>query len=77
MGMFDTVNFTCPKCDSIIGVQSKAGDCTLADIPSEAVPIDVAASIVGESVYCDHCDKGWIIVANQAPRVVRLALAAK
>ena len=55
MGMFDAVMFVCPRCHHKIEVQSKAGECVLAEIHSSQVPLDVAADLKDEDVYCEAC----------------------
>lgn len=67
MGMYDTVHFTCPKCDRDLAVQSKAGDCRLSDIDCSAVPLDIADDISGEEVFCDPCGRLWTIVSISPP----------
>jgi len=42
MGMFDSVMIKCTKCDKMIEVQSKAGDCCLNEYPEYAVPVEIA-----------------------------------
>lgn len=75
MGMFDRIHFTCPRCDAGIEAQSKHGECTLADISSNAVPIAIAADIVGEEVWCNECMRTWTIVSIDPPPVVVMRLA--
>jgi hypothetical protein len=78
MGMFDTVKFRCPACGAVIVEQSKAGECTLHEYPSEDVPPDIAASIAGIVVRCgqesgDGCGKEWRI-GTSMPTNIRLYL---
>lgn len=63
MGMFDTVRFKCPNCKKReIEVQSKAGDCLLADYCQEKVPQDIAKDIEGEESYCQICHTTWRVI---------------
>jgi hypothetical protein len=77
MGMYDVVVFTCPRCESDIEVQSKAGDCAMAHIDQGEVPIDIARSIEGETVECEsrNCGTVWTVVVKSNPRVVAMGLA--
>lgn len=75
MGMFDRVHFTCPRCDAALEVQSKQGDCVLADFPSGSVPPAIAEDIQGEEVYCGGCNRVWRVVAIDLPKTVAMTLA--
>jgi uncharacterized C2H2 Zn-finger protein len=61
MGMFDTVHFECPKCGHAIEEQSKVGPLDLKDFQASAVPLAIADSLDGESVFCPGCDTEWRI----------------
>lgn len=56
MSLFDTVRFSCPKCSDFLEVRTDVGDCVFTEIPSANVPIAMAESLKGRSVYCRHCD---------------------
>ena len=60
MGMFDTVHFSCPKCNKINSIQSKAGDCMLDNYTLINAPLSILASLVEETkeypVYCEQCN---------------------
>lgn len=55
MGMFDTVVFKCSRCGGRVELQSKAGDCILAEYSASEVPVAIAVDVQGESVKCDGC----------------------
>ena len=74
MGMYDTVCFTCPACDSPLEVQSKAGSCTLSMIDSMEVPLGIADNIVGEHVQCDSCNKTFRVFMPVRIATVQLSL---
>lgn len=74
MGMFDTVVFTCPRCDAQLEAQSKAGKCSLRTINSYEVPIAIAGDLKGESVWCEECQRSWTIVALTLPQVTPMGL---
>ncbi len=74
MGMFDTVIFRCPKCGGQIEEQSKAGECLLKDYNQKEVPVIIAISIEGNMVYCNDCDKSFIISKAVVPQTVSLSL---
>lgn len=59
MGMFDSVNFTCPECGGKVEVQSKAGNCDLEEHPPECVPMAIAADIEGECGICYDCGESF------------------
>lgn len=73
MGMFDEVVFVCYKCGEAISVQSKAGDCYLNEYTRHAVPIKIAADVIGDRVRCDTCNAEYEIFGNY-PRVAELFL---
>ncbi len=75
MGLYDSVNFSCPRCDDLIEVQSKAGKCVLASFPSDEVPLAIAADIAGEKHWCSKCSREWTVVSINAPPVVVMRLA--
>ena len=45
MGMFDSVIVRCPNCNTEQVVQSKGGDCILAEYTLENAPLDVLTDI--------------------------------
>lgn len=52
MGMFDSVNVNCPKCQKIVEFQSKAGNCFLSQFSSHSVPPEIARSLDGTTEIC-------------------------
>lgn len=52
MGLFDSVLFTCPKCEGKVEFQSKAGDCHMATFHPSHVPVRVAMDINGKVEMC-------------------------
>ena len=72
MGMFDSVYVECPHCGEKVEFQSKAGDCYLATIDQEEVPIEIANDIVGDTIYCERCDGRFTlhILTKLPPRTV-------
>lgn len=75
MGMFDSVWFSCPRCDEQIEVQSKAGECVLSSINPNQVPVEIAKDIENEAVYCEKCHRSWTVVALSFVRTVPMRLA--
>lgn len=73
MGMYDTVNFSCPICRTHLEVQSKSGKCLLNDYSCDEVPPEIATDIVGDDVYCDKCEKSFK-VAKRDKNAVPLKL---
>ncbi len=62
MGIYNTVNFRCPKCENFtIEAQSKAED-GFNNYNYDSVPQKTAEDIVGETVYCTMCNKGYKII---------------
>jgi len=61
MGMFDSIMFNCPSCDSSLEEQSKSGRCMLDIYPGYKVPVGIAEDIIGNQLYCEKCDKTYII----------------
>lgn len=64
MGMFDTVHFKCPKCETMIEEQTKAGACDLKDYKQGAVPPAIAACLDGDILTCLGCSTDWRIVSS-------------
>lgn len=75
MGMFDRVVFTCPSCGASVEVQSKSGDCMLDSFGPDMVPIQIAASIEGDTVHCESCNGTFVVCsAMEVPKTVSLRL---
>ena len=56
MGMFDTVNIPCPKCQTPNEFQSKGGDCLLQTYTLENAPKDVLLDVNRHSpITCREC----------------------
>lgn len=60
MGCYDTVYVPCPECKNPVGFQSKAGPCMLTDYNlatrnPNTIPLEVIASLQGESETCMEC----------------------
>ncbi len=71
MGCFDEVTFDCPDCGTRLTVQSKAGKCMMATYDMGEVPMEIAADIDGQSVWCSTCEKS-IRIYNPFGKVVRM-----
>lgn len=74
MGCFDSVNFFCPKCQKIIEVQSKAGNCSMLTFSSIEVPLDIAHDIIDTLVYCDNCKNSFQIHSPFNIKTIPLSL---
>jgi hypothetical protein len=76
MGMFDSVRTSCPKCNSPLEYQSKAGECLLNDYHLDNVPLNIAVSIDGDIEYCVECDSSWkaVIDAEPPPETLKMRL---
>ena len=61
MGMYDTLSFTCPVCNSQTSMQSKMGECVLATYTLNDAPLLVIADIHDEGLknrlFCTQCNK--------------------
>ncbi len=55
MGMYDEVQFRCPRCKETILIQSKAGECSLGTFLCKEVPLAIADDIQDDLVYCESC----------------------
>ena len=66
MGMFDTVEFECPRCGTAISVQSKAGECALMSIDPMVTPLSIAGDLIGETVHCASNDCDFVGEITQA-----------
>jgi len=67
MGMYDSVNFSCPHCGGNIEVQSKAGDCFLASYSPNKIPWDIAQDIEAEECRCSQCSMPWVVETRWTP----------
>jgi transposase-like protein len=74
MGLFDTVNFTCPHCGKTTGVQSKAGPCDLITYDERDVPLAIAAALGDERETCEHCDRDFVLRSSVPDTVVMRAV---
>lgn len=57
MGCFDTVFIKCPKCNTKVSFQSKAGSCSLKKYRAENCPRDIAESLMGKKENCPKCNE--------------------
>lgn len=57
MGMFDSINVTCPHCGSIFEAQSKAGDCLLYVYTLDTAPPEILADLFKYGDNCCTCKK--------------------
>ena len=64
MGIFDEVWADCPKCNSKIEFQSKAGDCMIYDFDLESAPLAIRADVIGATGECFRC-KTKIVVRGE------------
>lgn len=55
MGMFDSVDVQCPKCESMIEFQSKAGECLLNNYSLYNAPPEVLEDISRDIEVCPNC----------------------
>jgi DNA-directed RNA polymerase subunit RPC12/RpoP len=68
MGCYDSVNFMCLRClDVTLEAQSRAGQCTLRDINSDDVPLEIAKDLDKQILRCRHCGSVFKIVLK--PRI--------
>ncbi len=75
MGLFDSVYFRCPGCDTELGVQSKAGDCVLVSYHQGSVPATIADDIRGETIWCPRCRSSWTVRTKVVPSLEEMELA--
>jgi hypothetical protein len=55
--MFDEIVTRCPKCDTVVVFQSKAGPCKLVQFDADkGVPPNIAADIQYDSEWCGNCN---------------------
>jgi hypothetical protein len=73
MGMFDTINITCPMCKETIEEQTKSGECMLDTYELENAPLAVLSGVLG-SVFCYHC-KANLVVELETQPIVRVRIA--
>ena len=68
MGLFDTVHFTCPKCNQKTSDQTKIGICMLMDYNLDLpISLELAHQLNGASVQCEWCDCICVIGSNDLP----------
>jgi hypothetical protein len=62
MGMFDTVYFNCPKCNSTIGIQSKeSGSPQLDTFDLESAPTAILNDVLNQPNKCKGCGE-WVVL---------------
>ena len=69
MGCYDSIRFKCPVCAKHFLEQSKAGECSISEYDSEAVPLAIAASVHGERVFCPDCQTEFLMQTIAPTRV--------
>jgi len=74
MGMFDSVYFTCPKCNESLEVQSKADDCLLMTYTPDSVPKAIAKDINGETFACTWCGTELKVVKSKKVKTVKMKI---
>ncbi len=74
MGMYDEINFSCPKCDARVEFQSKAGECCLSSFHEGSVPVHIAEDIVGDTVACSCGAVCEAQISGSLPRQVGMHL---
>ncbi len=75
MGCFDEVVFDCPGgCGERLGIQTKAGECSMSTFPADDVPMMLAADVDGQTTYCAVCDKMWRLTLPFGPRARMLVV---
>lgn len=52
MGLFDSVYVNCPKCDHRLDFQSKAGQCSMLEYETDAVPVSIVGDLDGSIEVC-------------------------
>jgi uncharacterized Zn-finger protein len=57
MGMFDTVKMNCPSCGKEIEVQSKAGECVMAEYDINNAPAVILLDVSSKIIECDECNE--------------------
>ena len=55
MGMFDTVWVACPHCAELVGFQTKAGECVLADLDLKTTPDNIIRDAARYDSRCESC----------------------
>lgn len=55
MGMFDTAFVPCPRCGSLLSIQSKAGPCNFNSYMLGGIPANIAGDIDGKHLRCPAC----------------------
>ena len=62
MGMYDTVYFGCPKCNSKIGIQSKeAGSPSMDNFDLKSAPRAILNDVLNQPHKCHRCET-WVVL---------------
>ena len=69
MGMFNTIEITCPSCGGIVEYQSKGGSCQMETLAKEAVTLCELADIADEVETCVHCGASVVVRVDVSVRV--------
>ncbi len=67
MGCFDSLYVDCPKCNTPVEWQSKAGKCYLNQYTINDLPPAIAGDLHNQSARCDNC--GTVLVVHTNVRV--------
>lgn len=59
MGVYDSIDWKCPKCGKRWEAQSKSGPCTLESFTQDAVPMDVAFDANRHAPFECECGSVW------------------
>lgn len=64
MGLYDEITVRCPHCDTIVTLQSKAGECRMRSFCIEDVPVMIMGDLVNKDHWCEYCEKKFKIVVK-------------
>jgi len=75
MGMFDYIEFTCPKCGKHADDQTKVGHCMM-DTFNLDMPMDIceAEMLLCSGVECNHCGQKFVLSADLPTYKVKMTL---
>ncbi len=75
MGMFDEVTARCPRCETVVEFQSKAGPCILKTYNAEdGVPPEIAVDVMHDREECRGCGETLKLIPTIPIRTIPMRL---
>lgn len=73
--MFDSVYARCPRCNTSVEFQSKAGECRLAGYSPDYVPVEIAGDLNKATKTCPKCNYALTLSVDNQIINVRMTVS--